>query len=122
MGERLVQWDTPISLEENEEILAKLGAFPEVNAYYLTESFLGHQTWVADFLPPHEAEFISQAKRNALKPTIFISGREHANEVSRTEPHPQVGGVARDGLGPPGHARQSERRQCTPSPTPTGPP
>ena len=83
-GERLVQWDTPISLEENEEILAKLGAFPEVNAYYLTESFLGHQTWAADFLPPHEAEFISQAKRNALKPTIFISGREHANEVSST--------------------------------------
>ena len=83
-GERLVQWDTPISLEENEEILAKLGTFPGVNAYYLTESFLGHQTWAADFLPPHEAEFISQAKRNALKPTIFISGREHANEVSST--------------------------------------
>jgi hypothetical protein len=83
-GERIVQWDTPIPPEESEEILAKLGTFPEVTTYYLTESFLGHQVWAADFLPPHEAEFISQAKRNALKPTLFISGREHANEVSST--------------------------------------
>jgi hypothetical protein len=83
-GERIVQWDTPIPPEESEEILARLGTFPEVTTYYLTDSYLGHRVWAADFLPPHEAEYISQAKRNALKPTIFISGREHANEVSST--------------------------------------
>jgi hypothetical protein len=35
-------------------------------------------------LPPHDARYISQAKLNALKPTLFLSGRQHANEVSST--------------------------------------
>ncbi len=83
-GEPLVQWETPISIEENEDLLAKLGTFPGVNVYYLTNSFLGNRVWAADFLPPHEAEYVSQAKLNALKPTLFVSGREHANEVSST--------------------------------------
>ncbi|MCJ7627302.1 MAG: M14 family metallopeptidase, partial [Longimicrobiales bacterium] len=83
-GEELVQWDTPISLEENEELLAKLGTFPGVDVYYLTNSFLGNRVWAADFLPPHDATYVSQAKLNALKPTLFVSGREHANEVSST--------------------------------------
>ncbi|MGW8268188.1 MAG: M14 family zinc carboxypeptidase, partial [Longimicrobiales bacterium] len=83
-GEPLVQWETPIPPEENEEILGRLGTFPGVYVYYLTDSYLGHRVWAADFLPPQEAEFISQAKLNALKPTLFISGREHANEVSST--------------------------------------
>ena len=83
-GESLVQWDTPISIEENEDLLAKLGTFPGVNVYYLTNSFLGNRVWAADFLPPQEAEYVSQAKLNALKPTLFVSGREHANEVSST--------------------------------------
>jgi hypothetical protein len=83
-GETFVQWETPISVEENEEILARLGTFPEVNPYFLTESYLGHRTWAADLLPPYETRYVSQAKLNALRPTIFISGREHANEVSST--------------------------------------
>jgi len=83
-GESMVPWDAPIPPEEHDEILAKLGTFPEVSPYYLTDSYLGHRVWAADFLPPHEAAFLSQAKLNALKPTLFISGREHANEVSST--------------------------------------
>jgi len=83
-GAPLVQWETPISPGENEEILAKLGTFPGVKVYYLTDSYLGQRVWAADFLPPQESELVSQAKLNALKPTIFISGREHANEVSST--------------------------------------
>ncbi|MCJ7630097.1 MAG: M14 family metallopeptidase, partial [Longimicrobiales bacterium] len=83
-GEAMVQWDTPISLEENEALLGKLGTFPGVDVYYLTNSFLGNRVWAADFLPPHDAKYVSQAKLNALKPTLFVSGREHANEVSST--------------------------------------
>ena len=83
-GEPLVQTGTPIPPEENEDILAKLATFPGVDVYYLTQSYLGERVWAADFLPPHEAEYVSQAKLNALKPTLFISGREHANEVSST--------------------------------------
>ena len=83
-GERLVQWDTPITPSENEEILAKLNTFSNVNVYYMTSSFLGQDIFAVDFLPEMDAEFVSQAKLNALKPTLFISGRQHANEVSST--------------------------------------
>ena len=83
-GSTLVQWETPISIEENEEVLAKLGAYPGVHVYHLTDSYLGNPVWAVDFLPPHDRRFVSQAKLNALKPTLFISGREHANEVSST--------------------------------------
>ena len=83
-GESMVQWDTPIPPEEHDEILARLGTFPEVTPYYLTDSYLGHRVWAADFLPPHDAAYLSQAKLNALRPTLFISGREHGNEVSST--------------------------------------
>jgi hypothetical protein len=67
-----------------EAILARLATFPGVKAYYLTDSYLGHRVWAADFLPPQEGAYVSQAKLNAFKPTLFISGREHANEVSST--------------------------------------
>jgi hypothetical protein len=83
-GERLVQWDSPIPPSENDEILAKLNTFPGVDVYYMTESFLGQNVYAADFLPPGDGEFVSQAKLNALKPTLLLSGRQHANEVSST--------------------------------------
>ena len=83
-GQRLAQWETPMPPEESDSILARLATFPGVTAYYLTDSYLGHRVWAADFLLPQEAEYVSQAKLNALKPTLFVSGREHANEVSST--------------------------------------
>jgi len=83
-GERLVQWDLPIPPSENDRILAKLNTFPGVDVYYMTESFLGQNVYAADFLLPVDAEFVSQAKLNALKPTLLLSGRQHANEVSST--------------------------------------
>ena len=83
-GERIVQWDSPIPPSENDRILAKLNTFPGVDVYYMTRSFLGQDVYAADFLPPMDAEFVSQAKLNALKPTLLLSGRQHANEVSST--------------------------------------
>jgi hypothetical protein len=83
-GQRIVQWDTPIPPAENDAILAKLATFPPANVYRVGRSFLGQDIYAADFLPPHDAKYISQAKRNALKPTLLLSGRQHANEVSST--------------------------------------
>ena len=83
-GEQIVQWDTPIPPAENDQILAKLNTFPGVDVYYMAESFLGQNVYAADFLLPVDAEFVSQAKLNALKPTLLLSGRQHANEVSST--------------------------------------
>ncbi|MCI0433304.1 MAG: hypothetical protein L0271_06615, partial [Gemmatimonadetes bacterium] len=83
-GTRIVQWQTPIPPAENDALLAKLATFPGVDVYRVGESFLGQPIHAADFLPPHQARYISQAKLNALKPTLLLSGRQHANEVSST--------------------------------------
>ncbi|MFW6080193.1 MAG: M14 family metallopeptidase, partial [Gemmatimonadota bacterium] len=83
-GERLVQWETPIPPAENDSILARLATFPTVDVYHVARSFLGRDIWAMDLLPPHESAYVSQAKLNALKPTLFLSGRQHANEVSST--------------------------------------
>ena len=83
-GERMVQWRTPIPPAENDTILAHLQAFPEAEVYLAGRSFLGREIHAADFLPPTESELRSQAKLNALRPTVFFSGRQHANEVSST--------------------------------------
>jgi hypothetical protein len=80
----IVQWDTPIPPPESDSILARLGTFPGVTPYFVGKSFLGKNIFAADFLPPQESRFVSQAKLNALKPTLLLSGRQHANEVSST--------------------------------------
>jgi hypothetical protein len=80
----MVQWDTPIPPPESDRLLAQLGAFPEVHAYAVGRSFLGRPLWAADFLPVMGGELRSRAKLTALRPTVFLSGRQHANEVSST--------------------------------------
>jgi hypothetical protein len=83
-GQPIVQWDSPIPPPENDSILARLSTFPGVRVFFAGKSFLGKNVFAADFLPAHESRYISQAKLNALKPTLLLSGRQHANEVSST--------------------------------------
>jgi hypothetical protein len=83
-GQPLVQWQTPIPPAENDSILARLATFPGVAVYYMGQTFLGRNLFAADFLPPFEASHVSQARLNALRPTVLLSGRQHANEVSST--------------------------------------
>ncbi|MEX2528921.1 MAG: M14 family metallopeptidase [Gemmatimonadota bacterium] len=83
-GEPMVQWDTPIPPVESDSIMAHLGTFPEVETYFVGRSYLGQNLFAADFLPPVEGAFRSQAKLSALRPTLMLSGRQHANEVSST--------------------------------------
>jgi hypothetical protein len=84
-GERLVQWDEPISPDEAYTILAKMSvAFKEATVYKAGESYLGKDIWAMDLMPPIEASYWSQAKATTLKPTVLYSARQHANEVSST--------------------------------------
>src|SRR5439155_10244579 len=79
-GQRIVQWDTPIPPPESDSVLAKLGTFPGVTPYFMGKSFLGKNIFAADFLPATESKYVAQAKLNALKPTLLLSARQHANE------------------------------------------
>lgn len=80
----IVTWDHVISPGESEAIIGKLAAFPEVRAYKAGRSYRGRDISVMEITLPAPGELVSLAKLTALKPTIFITGRQHANEVSST--------------------------------------
>ncbi len=83
-GQPIVQWDTPIAPPEADSLMAKLATFPGVHPYWVGNSFLGKDIFAEYFLPPMESRYVSQAKLDALKPTMVLSGRQHANEESST--------------------------------------
>ena len=80
----VVQWDEPISPEENAEVLAELAKRPGVNVYWMGRSYLGENLWAADVTLPTPSTLRSWAKETTLKASIVYSGRQHANEVSST--------------------------------------
>ena len=79
-----VQWDNPISPEEEEHLLSRLGTYPGVDVYWMGRSYLGRNIWAADMTLPTPSTLTSMAKATTLKATIIYSGRQHANEVSST--------------------------------------
>ena len=83
-GQEVVQDTMPIPPSESNAIMAKLNTFPEANVYYAATSFLGQHVFAMDLLPLQKSNYVSQAKLSALKPTLFVSGRQHANEFSST--------------------------------------
>jgi hypothetical protein len=80
----VVTWDHVIGPDEAEEVVRKLAAFPQVAAYRAGRSYRGRDISVMEVTLPTPSEQISVTKYTAYKPTIFITGRQHANEVSST--------------------------------------
>lgn len=81
---QLVQWDEPISPDEEATILAEFAKQPGVDVYWMGRSYLGENLWAADVTLPTPSKLRSVAKETTLKATIVYSGRQHANEVSST--------------------------------------
>lgn len=79
-----VTWDHVISPDESEAVVKQLAAYPEVRAYKAGRSYRGREVSVMELTLPAAGELVSLAKLTALKPTILITGRQHANEVSST--------------------------------------
>jgi hypothetical protein len=80
----IVQWETPISPEECERDISELAAYPEVHPFFTATSYLGRPVWAMDVMAPLAGKYWSQAKASAVKPVLFLTGRQHANEVSST--------------------------------------
>jgi len=80
----LTAWDHVISPDESEAVIAQLAAFPEVHAYKAGRSYRGRDISVLELTEPTPSEIVSLAKLTAQKPTVLITGRQHANEVSST--------------------------------------
>ena len=82
--EPVVSWDHVIGPDEAEALVRQLGAFPAIRAYKAGQSYRGRDVSVMEVTLPTPSEQISVTKYTAYKPTIFITGRQHANEVSST--------------------------------------
>ena len=84
-GKRIVTWDHVIAPAELEnELIPRLRTFPEINAYVAGRTYRNRNVWAMDVMLPMEAELWSQAKASALKPVLYITTRQHSNEVSAT--------------------------------------
>jgi len=84
LKDSIVQWDTPIGPAECGQIIRRLAAFPEIRTFQAGTSYLGHPIWALEVSTPSKGRYISQARSIVTKPVIFITGRQHANEVSST--------------------------------------
>jgi hypothetical protein len=81
---RLVPWDRVIGPDEAEEIVGRLAAYPAIRAYRAGRSYRGRPISVMEVTAPSGGDLVSRAKAVTWKPTIFITARQHANEVSST--------------------------------------
>jgi hypothetical protein len=80
----MVQWETPIGPKECAQLVSQLARFPEVRPFCAGVTFLGQPVWAMDLLSPLDGKYFSQAKACLSKPCLFLTGRQHANEVSST--------------------------------------
>jgi hypothetical protein len=81
---RLVAWDRVIGPDEAEDIVGRLTAHPGIRAYRAGRSYRGRPISVMEVTAPAAGNLVSRAKAVTWKPTIFITARQHANEVSST--------------------------------------
>jgi hypothetical protein len=65
------------------EIVRGLGRLPNINAYNAGFSYENRAVPVLEIFSPH-GKYVSLPRLVAAKPTLFISARQHANEVSST--------------------------------------
>jgi hypothetical protein len=80
----LVQWHSPMAPSDAYAVMARMSRFKEATVYRAGESYLGQDVWAMDLTAPITASHWSQAKATTLKPTVLLSARQHANEVSST--------------------------------------
>jgi hypothetical protein len=80
----LVVWDHIIGPDESEDLVRKLAAYPEIKAYKAGRSYRERDISVMEITLPTTSELVSLAKATTWKPTIFLAGRQHANEITST--------------------------------------
>jgi hypothetical protein len=73
-----------MSPEETLEVAKRLGALPEINDYIGGYSYQGRPVPVLEIGLKPKGKIISRRKITTYKPTVFLLGRQHANEVSST--------------------------------------
>jgi hypothetical protein len=70
--------------EETLDMSLRLGALPEIDTYIGGYSYQGRAVPVLEVGLKSKGKLTSRRKLTTYKPTIFILGRQHANEISST--------------------------------------
>ena len=73
-----------MSPQETLDLAQGLGSFPEINHYIGGYSYQGRPVPVLEIGLKPGGKLVSRRKITTYKPTIFLLGRQHANEVSST--------------------------------------
>jgi len=73
-----------MSPEETLDMAKRLGTLPEINEYIGGYSYQGRPVPVLEIGLKPQGKIISRKKIITYKPTVFLLGRQHANEVSST--------------------------------------
>jgi hypothetical protein len=73
-----------MSPEETLDMAKRLGTLPEINEYIGGYSYQGRPVPVLEIGLKPQGKIISRKKIITYKPTVFLMGRQHANEVSST--------------------------------------
>lgn len=79
----LVPTDKIISPEMCLDIVSQLSRYKSIKAYFGGESYEKRKIPVLEVYTPLE-KYVSLARLITFKPTLYFSGRQHANEVSAT--------------------------------------
>ncbi len=82
-GEAFVPTDKIISPEMCLDIVSKLSRHKTIKAYFAGQSYEKRKIPVLEVYTPLE-KYISLPRLITFKPTLYLSGRQHANEVSAT--------------------------------------
>ncbi|UCC40037.1 MAG: hypothetical protein JSV96_00835 [Candidatus Aminicenantes bacterium] len=81
--ETIVPTDRIISPEMCLDIVQQLGRFKTINSYVAGRSYENRKIPVLEIFAPLD-KYISIARLITFKPTLLVSARQHANEVSST--------------------------------------
>ncbi|NIM14288.1 MAG: hypothetical protein GTO45_19815 [Candidatus Aminicenantes bacterium] len=73
-----------MSPEETLEMAKRLGTLPEIDYYIGGYSYQGRAVPVLEMGLKPKGKIMSRRKITTYKPTVFLLGRQHANEVSST--------------------------------------
>ncbi|MCX6563525.1 MAG: M14 family zinc carboxypeptidase, partial [Candidatus Aminicenantes bacterium] len=82
-GEPIVDTGQILSPEMVQDVVTRLGRFPQIRAFTGGRSYEKRNVPVIEIYKPL-GKYISVPRLIAQKPTLFLSGRQHANEVSST--------------------------------------
>ena len=83
-SEQIVPLDHIIDPDEAIVIMRMLGSAPGVTAFLSGRSYQERDIYSLEITAPTSSTHVSRAKLVTAKPSILITGRQHANEISST--------------------------------------